>query len=67
MIGKPGYKPEFECEYKLTASVLYMIHHGLFKHVGIKKDETDKRSSLNLCLDAINLGNILHYKSVSLF
>jgi hypothetical protein len=37
----------------------------LFKPVGIKKDEIDKRSFLNLSiankgLDGINLSNILH-------
>jgi hypothetical protein len=40
----------------------------LFKPVGIKRDEIDKRSFLKLSfankgLDAINLGNILHHKS----
>jgi hypothetical protein len=43
--------------------------HRLFKPVGIKKDEIDKRSSLKLSfankgLDGINLVNILHHKSV---
>jgi hypothetical protein len=43
--------------------------HRLFKPVGIKKDEIDKRSFLKLSfankgLDGINLGNILHHKSV---
>ena len=43
--------------------------HRLFKPVGIKKDEIEKRSYLNLSFanksrDGINLGNILHHKSV---
>ena len=43
--------------------------HRLFKPVGTKKDEIDKRSFLKLSfankgLDVINLGNILHHKSV---
>ena len=57
-------------EYKLTAIVLDVAHHRLFKPVGIKKDEIDKRSFLKLSfanndLDAIYLGNILHHKSVN--
>ena len=56
-------------EYKLTAIVLDIAGHRLFKPVGIKKDEIDKRSFLKLSLsskdlDGINLGNILHHKSV---
>ena len=35
-------------EYKLTAIVLYIAGHILFKPVGIKKDETYKRSFLKL-------------------
>jgi hypothetical protein len=55
-------------EYKLTAIVLDIAGHRLFKPVGIKKDEIDKRSFLKLSfankgLDCINLGNILHHKS----
>ena len=55
--------------YKLTAIVLDIAGHRLFKPVGIKKDEIDKRSFLKLSfankgLDGINLGNILHHKSV---
>jgi hypothetical protein len=43
--------------------------HRLFKPIGIKKDEIDKRSFLKLSfankgLDGINLGIILHHKSV---
>jgi len=43
--------------------------HRFFKSVGIKKDEIDTRSFLQLSfankgIDAINLGNILHHKSV---
>ena len=56
-------------EYKLTAIVLDIAGHRLFKPVGIKKDEIDKRSFLKLSfankgIDSINLGNILHHKSV---
>ena len=56
-------------EYKLTAIVLDIAGHRLFKPVDIKKDEIDKRSFLKLSfankgLDGINLGNILHHKSV---
>jgi hypothetical protein len=56
-------------EYKLTAMVLDIVSHRLFIPVGIKKDEIDKRSFLRLSfankgLDDINLGNILHHKSV---
>jgi hypothetical protein len=44
--------------------------HILYKPVGIKKDEIDKCSFLKLSfankgLDGINLGNILHHKSVN--
>ena len=53
-------------EYKLLAIVLDIAGHRLFKPVGIKKDEIDKRSFLKLSfankdLDGINLGNILHH------
>jgi hypothetical protein len=56
-------------EHKLTAMVLDIAGHRLFKPVGIKKDEIDKRSFLKLSfankdLDGINLGNTLHHKSV---
>ena len=56
-------------EYKFTAIVLDIAGHRPFKPVGIKKDEIDKRSFLKLSfankgLDGINLGNILHHKSV---
>jgi hypothetical protein len=52
-------------EYKLTAIVLDIAGRRLFKPVGIKKDEIDKRSFLNLSiankgLDGINLSDILH-------
>ena len=55
-------------EYKLTAIVLDIAGHRLYKPVGIKKDEIDKRSFLKLSfankgLHCINLGNILHHKS----
>jgi len=57
-------------ECKLTAIVLDIASHRLFKLVGIKKNEIDKRSFLKLSfankgLDVINLDNILyHHKSV---
>jgi hypothetical protein len=56
-------------EYKLRAIVLDFAGHRLFKPVGLKKDAIDKRSFLKLSfankgLDGINLGNILHHKSV---
>jgi hypothetical protein len=56
-------------EYKLTAIVLDIVGDRLFKPVGIKKDEIDKRSFLKLSfankgLDGINLDNILHHKFV---
>ena len=56
-------------EYKLTTIFLDIAGHRLFKPVGIKNDEIDKRSFLKLSfankgLDGINLGNILHHKSV---
>jgi hypothetical protein len=56
-------------EYELTAIVLDIAGHRLFTPVGIKKDEIDKRSFLKLShankgLDGINLGKILHHKSV---
>jgi hypothetical protein len=56
-------------EYKSTVIVLDITGHRLFKPVSIKKYEIDKRSFLKLSfanksLDGINLGNILHHKSV---
>ena len=56
-------------EYKLTAIVLDITGHRFSKPVGIKKIEIDKRSFLKLSfanngLDGINLGNIIHHKSV---
>ena len=56
-------------KYKLTAIVLDIAGHRLFKPVDIKKDEIDTHSFLKLSyanrsLDAINVGNILHHKSV---
>ena len=56
-------------DYKLTAIDLDIAGHRLFKPVGIKKDEIDKRSFLKLSfankgIDGINLDNILHHKSV---
>ena len=53
-------------EQKLTAIILDIADHILFKSVGIKKVEIDKRSFLKLSFanDGFNLGNILHHKSV---
>ena len=56
-------------EYKFSSIVLDVAGHRLFKPVCIKKDEIDKRSFLKLSfankgVDGINLGNILHHKSV---
>jgi hypothetical protein len=53
----------------LTTIVLECVCHRLFKHDCIKTDEIDKRSFLrplfvNHDIDTINLGNILHHKSV---
>ena len=54
----------------MLAAILFdIIHHRLFKPVSIKTDGTDKRSFLKLPLDnkginAIDLDNILHLKSV---
>jgi hypothetical protein len=50
-------------EYGFTAVVLDVARHRLFKSVGIKKDETEKRSFLKMSfankgLDAINIANI---------
>ena len=56
-------------EYKLTTIVFDIGIHRHFKPIGIKKDEIDKRSFLKLPfankgLYGINLGNVLHHKSV---
>jgi hypothetical protein len=56
-------------DYKLTAIILDIGGHKLFKPVSIKKDEIDKRSFLKLPFankgfDGINLGNLRHHKSV---
>jgi len=54
-------------EYKLIAIVLDIGGHRLFKPVCIKKDKIDKCSFLQMSFankDGINLGNILHHKSV---
>ena len=53
-------------EYKLTAIVLDITGHRFSKPVGIKKIDIDKRSFLKLSFanNGINLGNILHHKSV---
>jgi hypothetical protein len=55
--------------YRLTAVVMDIANHRLFKPVTFKKEEQEKRSFLKLLfankgLDAINLSNILHQKSV---
>ena len=55
--------------YKLTSIILDIGRLRLFKPVGIHETESEKRSFLplffaNKGLDAINLGNILHHKSV---
>ena len=56
-------------KYKLILIILDVDRHRLFKHVCIKKYEIDKRYFFKLLFvnqtgDAINLGNILHHKSV---
>ena len=53
-------------ECKLTAIVLDITGHRFSKPVGIKKIDIDKRSFLKLSFanNGINLGNILHHKSV---
>ena len=58
VLRTPNHKSEFK--YKFTAIVLGIAPHILFKHVGIKKDEIDKRFFLNLLfanksIDGINL------------
>ena len=68
MFGKPCYKSESNA-IKLTAIVLECVCHRLFKYDCSKTDEIDKRSFLkplfaNHDIDTINLGNILHDKSV---
>ena len=55
--------------YKLTAIILDIASHWLFKQMHIGKDEKEKRSFLilffaNKGLDDVNLGNILHHKLV---
>jgi len=54
-------------QYKLTAIVLDITRHRLFKHVDIKKDDTNihfflKRSFVNRCIDILNLRNFLMLK-----
>jgi len=56
--------------YKLTSVILDIGRLRLFKPVEIHMTEQEKRSFLplffaNKGLDAINLGNILHHKSVT--
>ena len=57
--------------YRLTAIVLDIGYNRLFKPVGVPHENSkDNRSFLSLPflnkgLDAINLGNILHHKSVT--
>lgn len=48
LIRKPQITNPHSNPYKSTAVVLGIAPHILFKHVGIKKDETGKRSFLNL-------------------
>ena len=55
--------------YKLTAIILNIGQHRLLKPVTIFGNEKENRPFLplffgNKCLDAINVGNILHHKSV---
>jgi hypothetical protein len=45
-------------EYKLTAIVLDIAGHRLFKPVGIKKDEIDKRSFLKLSFEKEDLDTL---------
>ena len=56
-------------ENNVTAIVLNIVSHRLFRPVGIKKDERDKHSFLKLPfadkgINVNKLGNILYYKSV---
>ena len=56
--------------YRLIAMVLDISNHRLFKPVQSKANASENRSFLPLLfankgLDAINLGNILHHKSVT--
>ena len=56
--------------YRLVAIILDIGKHRLFKPVNTHKDEEEPRSFLSLLfankgIDAINLGNILHHKSVT--
>ena len=57
--------------YRLTAVVMDIANHRLFKPVTFKKEEKEKRSFLKLLfankgLDAINLSNILHQNQSNL-
>ena len=68
MLGNNVTNPNSN-EYKLTAIVLDIATHRFFKPVGIQKDEIDKCSFMKLSfvnkgLEGINLGNILHNKSI---
>ena len=45
-------------EYKLTAIVLDIAGHRLFKSVGIKKDEIDKHSFLKLSFEKEDLDTL---------
>jgi len=56
--------------YRLVAIILDIGHHRLFKPVGLKGTEEEKRSFLpipfiNKGIDAINLANILNHKNVT--
>jgi hypothetical protein len=68
VFGKPPTNPNSN-EYKRIAIVLDISGHRFVKPVGTKQDEIEKRSFLKLSfankgLDPINLGNVIHHKSV---
>jgi hypothetical protein len=68
VFGKPRCNPNSK-EYKLTANGLILPVTVLSNLFSFKKNEINKRSFLKLSfvnkgLDAINLGNIIHHKSV---
>ena len=69
MFGKPIYKSEFKWIKTYSNRLGYCRSQIVLKPVGIKKDEIDKRSFMKLSfankgIDAINVSNILHHKSV---
>jgi hypothetical protein len=68
VFGKPPYSPNSK-EYKLTANGLILPVTVFSNLLSFKKNEINKRSFLKLSfvnkdLDAINLGNVIHHKSV---